>query len=139
MPRGDRTGPMGAGAMTGRGEGFCAGYDTPGFMNRSFGRNFGGGRGFGRGFGGGFGRGFQGGGRYRNQYFAGGYAGMYPRNFYSSVPTEEFAASSQQEELNYLKEQSQYLKGALKNIELQVNRIQQEIGNENNTPKNSKE
>ena len=30
MPRGDRTGPMGQGPMTGRNLGFCAGYDTPG-------------------------------------------------------------------------------------------------------------
>ena len=47
MPRGDRTGPMGAGPMTGRGVGFCAGYDVPGYMNSSFERGFG--RGFGRG------------------------------------------------------------------------------------------
>ncbi|MFX0100088.1 MAG: DUF5320 domain-containing protein [Candidatus Hodarchaeota archaeon] len=31
MPRGDGTGPAGQGPMTGRGLGFCAGYDTPGF------------------------------------------------------------------------------------------------------------
>lgn len=31
MPRGDRTGPQGAGRMTGRGAGYCAGYDRPGF------------------------------------------------------------------------------------------------------------
>lgn len=33
MPRGDGTGPMGMGPMTGRGAGYCAGYATPGFMN----------------------------------------------------------------------------------------------------------
>ncbi len=33
MPRGDRTGPMGAGPMSGRGAGFCAGYNAPGFAN----------------------------------------------------------------------------------------------------------
>jgi hypothetical protein len=52
MPGGDRTGPMGAGPKTGRAAGFCAGYDTPGYMNISPGR---GGR-FGRGRGGGLGR-----------------------------------------------------------------------------------
>ena len=54
MPRGDRTGPMGAGPMTGRAAGFCAGNTAPGYAN------FGGGRGRGMGFGrgGGFGRGF---------------------------------------------------------------------------------
>jgi len=33
MPRGDGTGPIGMGPMTGRAVGFCAGYPTPGFMN----------------------------------------------------------------------------------------------------------
>lgn len=34
MPRGDGTGPVGAGPMTGRGAGFCAGYSVPGYMNQ---------------------------------------------------------------------------------------------------------
>lgn len=38
MPRGDRIGPMGMGPMTGRGAGYCAGYDAPGFMNSMYGR-----------------------------------------------------------------------------------------------------
>jgi len=44
MPRGDRSGPDGYGPRTGRGLGYCNGYDTPGFARGS-------GRGFGRGFG----------------------------------------------------------------------------------------
>jgi hypothetical protein len=47
MPRGDGTGPAGQGSMTGRGMGFCAGFNSAGFMNGGFGR----GRGLGRGFG----------------------------------------------------------------------------------------
>ncbi|TFG24054.1 MAG: hypothetical protein EU529_05490 [Promethearchaeota archaeon] len=31
MPRGDGTGPWGQGSMTGRGLGYCAGYNTPGY------------------------------------------------------------------------------------------------------------
>ena len=31
MPRGDSTGPLGMGPMTGRAAGFCAGYQMPGF------------------------------------------------------------------------------------------------------------
>lgn len=52
MPLGDRTGPMGAGPATGRGFGYCAGYDAPGYAHPGFG-HFGGGRGrgFGRGLG----------------------------------------------------------------------------------------
>lgn len=49
MPRGNRTGPMGMGPMTGRGAGFCAGFGVPGFLNRGFGFVFGRGRGVGGG------------------------------------------------------------------------------------------
>jgi len=38
MPRGDRTGPMGKGAMTGHNAGYCAGFDEPGFANLLIGR-----------------------------------------------------------------------------------------------------
>jgi hypothetical protein len=57
MPRGDRTGPWGAGPMTGRAAGHCTGHSVPGFMNPTagYGRGWGGGRG--RGWGRGFGRG----------------------------------------------------------------------------------
>ena len=47
MPRGDGTGPAGQGPMTGRKLGFCAGSESPGFMNPGFRRGMG--RGFGRG------------------------------------------------------------------------------------------
>ena len=46
MPQGNGTGPSGQGSMTGRAMGFCAGFNTPGFMNPRFGRGFGRGRGF---------------------------------------------------------------------------------------------
>lgn len=47
MPRGDGTGPMGMGAMTGRGAGYCAGFGMPGFAIFAPGRGLG--MGFGRG------------------------------------------------------------------------------------------
>jgi len=52
MPRGDGTGPMGMGPMTGRGAGFCAGFAAPGYMNAGigYGMGFGRGRGFRRMF-----------------------------------------------------------------------------------------
>lgn len=53
MPRGDGTGPMGLGPMTGRGAGFCAGFAVPGYMNPIpgyWGFGFGRGRGFRRMF-----------------------------------------------------------------------------------------
>ena len=37
MPGGDRTGPIGAGPMTGRAAGYCAGYTVPGSVHRAFG------------------------------------------------------------------------------------------------------
>ena len=57
MPGGDGRGPNGMGSMTGRGAGYCAGYNVPGFINPIAGRG-GAGRGFGR-FGGGRGRGLR--------------------------------------------------------------------------------
>lgn len=64
MPRGDGTGPMGYGPMTGRGLGYCSGSEVPGYATGwgpGFGRGFrcGFGRGFGRGLGRGFGWGFR--------------------------------------------------------------------------------
>jgi len=38
MPRGDGTGPLGMGPMTGRAAGYCAGYGMPGYMNPGYGR-----------------------------------------------------------------------------------------------------
>lgn len=40
MPRGDGTGPLGMGAMTGRAAGYCAGYSVPGFANSFWGGAF---------------------------------------------------------------------------------------------------
>ncbi len=38
MPRGDGTGPVGRGAMTGRAAGYCAGFNVPGYLNSVSGR-----------------------------------------------------------------------------------------------------
>lgn len=59
MPGGDKTGPNSAGPMTGRGAGYCAGYNVPGSTNPAYGYGRRGGRrGYGRGWGRGFGRGW---------------------------------------------------------------------------------
>ncbi len=57
MPRGDGTGPNGAGPMTGRAEGYCAGYAVPGYLKPPVRYGQGWRHGFGRGWGRGFGRG----------------------------------------------------------------------------------
>lgn len=43
MPRGNGTGPMGIGPMTGRGAGFCAGFEAPGYVDRGGNGGLGGG------------------------------------------------------------------------------------------------
>ena len=91
MPWGDRTGPSGYGPMTGRGAGYCAGYDMPGYMNPYVPRmGMGWGRGFGRGRGGGgrggrgFGRGF--GGRGRGGFWRRWDPEPYPAPYYEPGP-----------------------------------------------------
>jgi len=81
MPGGDRTGPAGAGPMTGRGLGYCSGNAAPGYAH---GRG-----GFGGGHGGGFRRAPGTGGRGRgrmNVFYATGLPG-YARYGYGAVPT----------------------------------------------------
>lgn len=73
MPGGDRTGPMGMGAMTGRAAGFCAGDRVSGYGNPAPEGGYG--MGFGRGRGA-RSQGFNGGGRgCRNMFYATGLPG----------------------------------------------------------------
>lgn len=83
MPRGDGSGPMGAGPMTGRAAGFCAGYATPGFANPVVG-GMGLGRGLGMRRGGG-----RGGYGYRNRYFATGVPGRAVAQAPTMTPEQE--------------------------------------------------
>ncbi len=88
MPRGDRTGPMGAGPMTGRGAGYCAGFSAPGFANpaQRLGME----------------RGFRGGGRgWRHWYYATGLP--YWARF--APPTAEQELAGLKNEAAQLKEQ----------------------------------
>jgi len=117
MPFGNGTGPFGAGPMTGRGAGFCAGYSVPGYMNPYPGRGFGG-RGFGRGGGG---RGF------RNRFWATGLTGW--QRAYSGpryapgpggYPGYEPGAYSKQDHMNDLKAQADHLEGLLEDIKKEI-------------------
>jgi hypothetical protein len=69
MPRGDRTGPAGAGPKTGRVAGYCSGYGVPGYMNPGMGMGWG--RGMGRGLRMGMGRGWGSGYGFLNCPFCG--------------------------------------------------------------------
>ncbi|MDD2337821.1 MAG: DUF5320 domain-containing protein [Geobacteraceae bacterium] len=94
MPRGDGTGPRGIGRQSGRGAGYCSGYDMPGFANPVPGRGFG--MGFGRN------AGFVGGGRgRRNCFFTTGLPGWMRFGGYGAgdyaVPTSPMGPTPEME------------------------------------------
>ena len=113
MPWGDRTGPFGMGSRTGRGLGYCSGYDAPGFagfrpgMGRGFGFGRGPGRGPGRGFRAGFGPGF-------------GRVGWGMGAGYDPYPP------SPEQEKQFLVSEAQELKNALSNLEKRISEIEKQ-------------
>ena len=128
MPAGDGTGPRGMGPMTGRGAGYCAGYDAPGYANAIPGRGFG--MGWGRGRGGGWGR--------RNWYYATGQPG-WARFGYAPAwgappawggPPAAYgpyaAAPTPEQEAEFLKTQAEGLKQQLDAISQRIAELEQE-------------
>ena len=83
MPAGDGTGPMGMGAMTGRGAGYCSGAAMPGNAGYGYGR--------GMGFGGGQGC--------RNRFFGAGYQGRFAPRAGLDPTMEKQALKNQAEAL----------------------------------------
>ena len=116
MPRGDGTGPAGMGPMTGRAAGFCAGYNVPGFMNPGGGRGY-----WGRGRGMGRGRGF---GWARTGFGGPAWGGAVNQNAYGDVRSAPNITA--QQELEYLKEQAEYLKTSLDEINKRVEQLKTE-------------
>ena len=114
MPGGDGTGPARLGPMTGRGAGYCAGFEMPGFMNPMPGRGWGMGRRWGRG--GGWGRGW---GRGRGW----GY-GYYPMAFPGAPPVSDVAPYyppvSAEQEVQALKAQAEHSEGTLAEIRKRI-------------------
>ncbi|MBN1398877.1 MAG: DUF5320 domain-containing protein [Bacteroidetes bacterium] len=107
MPKGDRTGPSGAGPMTGRAAGYCAGYTIPGYMNPIPGRGFG--FGFGRGWGhGGFGRGW------RHRYWSAGFPGWAGTAY--AFPADAYPNITPKQEMDMLKQEADALKTQLDGI-----------------------
>lgn len=126
MPRGDRTGPAGMGPMTGRGVGYCAGYDTPGYLNPVGGRM---GGGFGRGRANRPAPGMGGRGRGRmNMYYATGHPGWarygYPNplTYYPNTPYQP----TKEEEMEYLKSAYDDLKKQLELIDERLETLKAE-------------
>ncbi|MCF7956451.1 MAG: DUF5320 domain-containing protein [Phycisphaerae bacterium] len=104
MPGGNGTGPAGAGPMTGRGMGICAGFKLPGYANNGSGRGLGMGRGGRMGRGRGFGQGF-------------GWAGAANSN-----PAPQNLNADQ--ELESLKTQANYIENSLKEINQRIDELQ---------------
>ncbi len=112
MPGGDRTGPAGYGSRTGRGLGYCSGYDRPGFTQ---GTPRGGG-GFGRGWGRGFRQGFWGRGR-----------GFWRRDNYVDPnygPTPYYQDNSPEVHKG---EEKSYLENMVKDLEVELKAIKERI------------
>lgn len=119
MPRGDRTGPWGAGPMTGRSAGYCAGYGVPGQAN-PVGR--GPGLGFARGWGGRFGGG--GGCGYRHWYRATGVPG-WARAGYSPFCGPTSMPPTAEQEATYLENQVSLLRDRLQAVEQRLTELRQ--------------
>ncbi len=102
MPRGNRMGPSGEGPNTGRGMGYCAGNDHPGYMNSS--PNWGGG--YGRRF-----RGGPGNGRGAGFGFRGGMG-----NYYDEGVSDVSEKTLVENEIRILKDQLSALEGRLSGI-----------------------
>jgi len=126
MPRGDGTGPMGMGPMTGRAAGYCAGYPMPGFANPIWGRGYGPGRG--RGFGrGGWGRGW-GFGRGRTYPYVGPVYGTsfgypYPGPPYG-IPYPYGPGITSEQETEVLKAQAEELQSSLEDINKRISELE---------------
>jgi len=105
MPRGNGTGPAGAGPKTGRGLGFCSGYGKPGYANS----------GSGRGLGLGFGRGNR-----VNRPARRGYRNISVAG--SETADESINPASTEQQLKELKQQAEVLE---KNLKTVINRIDQ--------------
>jgi hypothetical protein len=125
MPGGDRTGPRGMGPMTGRAAGFCRGYDSPGFANPMPGRGYW--RGSWRGRGGAWGSGWGGGGRgWRHRFYATGQP-FWARQPYAYGPAGDFPPPpTQEQELEGLKREAEWLKEQLDAINQRVEELQGE-------------
>jgi hypothetical protein len=132
MPAGDGTGPIGMGPRTGRGAGYCSGYDVPGWANPMPG--FGQGRGWAGYWGRGGGRGGGGRGR-RNWYYATGVPGWARFGYapaygappaWGAPPTWEDAprtGPAPEQEVEFLKRQAETLKHELEAIARRVEEL----------------
>ncbi len=120
MPRGDKTGPRNAGAMAGRGAGYCAGFGTPGFANPRV--RGGRAQGWKRG--------------YRNMYHATGVPGWVRFGYGPASYSQEQVQKTQgydpekgydpEQEREILKNQAEYLKQHLEEVNKRIQELEDE-------------
>lgn len=116
MPMGNGMGPNGQGPRTGRGAGFCNGFNTPGAYNRG-GLGMGGGRGL--GFGGGFGRGAG-----RGIGYAGGYNAGYAGYNAGGIGFNQPVGSADYNDM--LREEADILEKRISAIKDQLNKVEKD-------------
>ncbi len=130
MPAGDGTGPMGAGPMSGRRAGYCAGYSVPGYANPTVPRmGMGWRRGWGGHWAGGGGRG--GGWRWRHWYYATGVPGWASYSVPPAWPASAApyaAAPTPEQEITLLRGQAEWMKEQLGAIEKRITELEQKEG-----------
>ncbi len=107
MPRGDRRGPEGMGPVTGRGLGYCNGYENPGYTKGAPRGGAGFGRGFGRSFGRGYGRGF----------------GNWGFSNYPNYPVQQYSVKDEEK---YLKSEMDALKEELKTMQARLSELKKD-------------
>ncbi|NLH17187.1 MAG: DUF5320 domain-containing protein [Phycisphaerae bacterium] len=112
MPRGNGTGPMGMGPMTGHAAGYCAGFGMPGYAN------------LGRGFGVGFGRGRG----WRNRFYATGLPGW--MRFGGNVMPYSFPKPDPEMEKLALKNHAEALQTELGLIQQRLNEMEKTVSTE---------
>jgi hypothetical protein len=117
MPRGDGTGPLGMGPMSGRAAGYCAGYSVPGYAHPGAGRGY--------GF---WGRGRGGGRGWRNRFYATGLTGWQRAAFGwpgSGAPyAPHTAGPATAEEVELLKQQAEGMEKALAEVRKRIDELQ---------------
>lgn len=122
MPRGDGTGPMGMGPMTGRAAGYCAGYPVPGFMNPWGGR----GMGMAWGRGGGFGMGMAWRRGWGGRFFGRRFAAYQPAPWAGwGYPGPFGAAPTREQELEMLREQADWLKEQMEGVSERIKELEE--------------
>ncbi|MFW9881669.1 MAG: DUF5320 domain-containing protein [Candidatus Thorarchaeota archaeon] len=125
IPGGDKTGPAGLGSKTGRGLGYCVGYDTPGFIRAPGGGGAWGARiwdylSYGRlipwGRGG------------RDRCGRGGYFRRGGRGIFYNLPIYSFAAElTEEQKLSTLKQDKDYLEYELDTIQSALKDVSKRI------------